>query len=108
MGLSTRSAQRSTKSEAGVTQNVGQRPKGTDQRGTEVREDRVRIAVLSPLLGGAYYGQVLKGVARQAATVGGRVVAIQTRHGGLGGTYPWLPEQAGGRLAWDQVDAFIT
>jgi DNA-binding LacI/PurR family transcriptional regulator len=68
----------------------------------------VRIAVLSPLLAGAYYGQVLKGVARQAATSGGRVVAIQTRDGRPGGTQPWLPGQAGGHLAWDQVDAFIT
>jgi len=68
----------------------------------------VRIAVLSPLLAGAYYGQVLKGVARQAATLGGRVVAIQTRDGRPDGTYPWLPERAGGHLAWDQVDAFIT
>jgi diguanylate cyclase (GGDEF)-like protein/PAS domain S-box-containing protein len=68
----------------------------------------VRIAVLSPLLAGAYYGQVLKGIARQTASLGGRVVAIQTRDGRLDGTYPWLPAQAGGHLAWDQVDAFIT
>jgi diguanylate cyclase (GGDEF)-like protein/PAS domain S-box-containing protein len=68
----------------------------------------VRIAVLSPLLAGAYYGQVLKGVARHVATIGGRVVAIQTRDGRPDGTRPWLPGQAGGHLAWDQVDAFIT
>ncbi len=68
----------------------------------------MRIAVLSPLLAGAYYGQVLKGIARQTATLGGRVVAIQTRDGRLDGTYPWLPEQTGGHLAWQQVDAFIT
>ncbi len=68
----------------------------------------MRIAVLSPLLAGAYYGQVLRGVARQAATCGGRVVAVQTRDGRTDGTYPWLPAQAGGHLAWDQVDAFIT
>ena len=55
----------------------------------------MRIAVLSPLLAGAYYGQVLKGIARQTATLGGRVVAIQTRDGRLDGTYPWLPGQAG-------------
>jgi diguanylate cyclase (GGDEF)-like protein/PAS domain S-box-containing protein len=68
----------------------------------------VRIAVLSPLLAGAYYGQVLRGVAREAATFGGRVVAVQTRDGRPDGAYPWLPAQAGGHLAWDQVDAFIT
>jgi diguanylate cyclase (GGDEF)-like protein/PAS domain S-box-containing protein len=77
-------------------------------KGQQVREDRVRIAVLSPLLAGAYYGQVLKGIARQTAAMGGRVVAIQTSDGRPDGTYPWLPAQGDGHLAWDQVDAFIT
>jgi diguanylate cyclase (GGDEF)-like protein/PAS domain S-box-containing protein len=92
----------------GVIKIVNHWPQGPDRRGPGVRQDRVRIAVLSPLLAGAYYGQVLKGIARQTAALGGRVVAIQTRDGRLDGRYPWLPARAGSRLAWEQADAFIT
>src|SRR5580692_7573309 len=108
MGLSTRSAQRSTDSETRRFRQRGAAAARHRPERNRVREDRVRIAVLSPFLAGAYYGQVLKGVARHAATLGGRVVAVQARDGRPEGTYPWLPERAGGRLAWDQVDALIT
>ncbi len=39
---------------------------------------RLTIGVLSPLLSGHYFGGLLRGVARAAATAGGRVVAVQT------------------------------
>lgn len=39
---------------------------------------RITIGVLSPLLSGHYFGEVLRGVARAAAAADGRVIAIQT------------------------------
>lgn len=65
------------------------------------------MGVLSPLLAGAYFGVVLQGLARQMASVGGRVVAVQTRDAQLGRAYPWLPPPFATALAWDAVDGFI-
>ncbi len=44
--------------------------------------DRPTIAVLSPLVGGFYFGGVLSGIADEAARVGARVVAVQTLDAG--------------------------
>jgi diguanylate cyclase (GGDEF)-like protein/PAS domain S-box-containing protein len=71
-------------------------------------EDRLTVGVLSPLLAGAYFGLVLKGIARYAATIGGRVIAVQTRDAQLGGVLPFMPPPFSTPLAWEQVDGFIT
>ncbi len=46
------------------------------------RKHRPTIAVLSPLVGGFYFGGVLSGVAQATHLMGGRVVAIQTLDAG--------------------------
>ena len=74
----------------------------------QMHERRLTIGVLSPLLGGAYFGVVLKGVARHVAARGGRVVAVQTRDAQLGGVYAWLPPPFSTPLAWDQVAGFVS
>jgi diguanylate cyclase (GGDEF)-like protein/PAS domain S-box-containing protein len=42
------------------------------------------------------------------ASVGGRVVAVQTSDAQLGGAYPWSPTTFSTPLAWDEVDGFIS
>ncbi len=44
----------------------------------------ITIGVLSPVTGGFYYGKIVAGIAREVASVGGRVVLVQTLDAGLG------------------------
>jgi diguanylate cyclase (GGDEF)-like protein len=46
-------------------------------------DERSTIGVLSPLLAGFYFGGILKGVARAAATSDGQVIAVQTFEAGM-------------------------
>ena len=65
------------------------------------------VGVLSPFIGGTYYGGIINGVARATGARGGRVVAVQTLDAGaymtvnLGATDFTRP------VAWDQVDGFV-
>src|SRR5487761_1216783 len=69
-------------------------------------DDAPSIGVLSPLLAGAYFGEILKGLARYVAGEGGRVIAVQTLDGELGDHFPDVPPFRT-PLAWDQVDGFV-
>ena len=81
---------------------------GTATTKEKMQEERLTIGVLSPLLAGAYFGVILKGLARHMATLGGRVVAVQTRDAQFAGGYPSLPSPFSTPLAWDEVAGFVT
>ena len=69
-------------------------------------EDGPSIGVLSPLLAGAYFGEILKGLSRYVTGRGGRVIAVQTLDGELGDHCPDVPPFCT-PVAWDQVDGFV-
>jgi len=71
-----------------------------------VPEGSLTVGVLSPLLAGAYFGEILNGTSRYVAGRGGRVVALQTLDAELGDHYPGVPP-FDSEVAWDAVDGFI-
>src|SRR4051794_26360598 len=67
---------------------------------------RLCVGVLSPFVGGDYYGAIIAGVAEAVAARGGQVIAIQTLAPGshsADGSAPDLTSQ----IAWQHVDGFI-
>src|SRR4051794_26829257 len=56
---------------------------GTIRRGPVAASARRTIGVLSPVVGGFYFGGLIAGVSRAARTSGHRVVAVQTYPAGL-------------------------
>ena len=56
---------------------------GTVRRGPVSPTARRTIGVLSPVVGGFYFGALIAGVARAARAAGHRVVAVQTYPAGL-------------------------
>ena len=44
----------------------------------------ITIGVVSPVAGGFYYGKIVAGIAREVASVGGRVLLVQTLDAGPG------------------------
>src|SRR5688572_8446577 len=65
--------------------------------------DRPTIGVLTPLIGGFYYANILSGVQRTARRRGARVVAFQT----TGMDMLWSEEHGTLPLAWDRIDGFL-
>jgi diguanylate cyclase (GGDEF)-like protein len=65
------------------------------------------IGVLSPYVGGNYYGEVLGGIVAAAAQVDGRVVAVQTLEAGSFHAYSVGTPDFRHRVAWDVVDGFV-
>src|SRR3954451_18096609 len=53
------------------------------RNGATARSARLTIGVLSPVVGGFYFGALIAGVARAARAAGHRVVAVQTYPAGL-------------------------
>ncbi|MCU1432957.1 MAG: diguanylate cyclase with sensor [Actinotalea sp.] len=66
-----------------------------------------RVAVLSPVTGGFYFGGILSGIAHEVAAVGGQVVLIQTLDGGRSGDEALGAPDFDTALAWDGVDGVI-
>ncbi|HET9058541.1 MAG TPA: diguanylate cyclase [Acidimicrobiales bacterium] len=64
------------------------------------------IGVISPLLAGAYFGEILKGVSSWVTRSGGRTVAVQTLEASLGDKYAGVPPFAS-RVAWDHLDGLL-
>jgi diguanylate cyclase (GGDEF)-like protein/PAS domain S-box-containing protein len=71
-------------------------------------EGTLTVGVLSPLLAGAYFGETLKGVARELAIVGGRVIAVQTRDARMAETVVWPGPEMPVPLAWDRVSGIVS
>ncbi|MGD0834863.1 MAG: diguanylate cyclase [Candidatus Dormibacteria bacterium] len=68
--------------------------------------ESLRIGVLSPLLGGTFFGRVLAGVARVGEEAGTRVVAIQTLDLSMGGHTARVPRYEL-HAAWERVNGFV-
>ncbi len=65
------------------------------------------LGVLSPFLGGWYYGGVLAGIARAAAAAGAGVVAIQTLDAGTEHIEVTEPSDLTYPVAWQHVSGFV-
>ena len=65
--------------------------------------NRPTIGVLTPLIGGFYFANILSGVQRTARRRGARVVAFQT----TGMHMVWPDEHRTLPLAWDRIDGFL-
>jgi hypothetical protein len=70
-----------------------------------VADGQLTIGVLSPLLAGTYFGEMLKGIAHHVASLDGRVVAVQTLDSALGDQYLG-PSQFASPVSWDRADGF--
>ena len=70
------------------------------------RNGSLRIGVLSPLLAGAFFGQVLRGIAAVGQEEGARLIAIQTLDLSQGGHHARVPRYDL-HTAWDQVAGFV-
>ncbi|MEA3183803.1 MAG: hypothetical protein QOJ74_280, partial [Ilumatobacteraceae bacterium] len=68
----------------------------------------ITIGVLSPVTGGLYYGEIVAGIAREVAAVGGRVVLMQTLDAGLSSDeVPAAPDFTT-PIAWDHLDGVVS
>ncbi|MFF5289381.1 substrate-binding and GGDEF domain-containing protein [Paractinoplanes globisporus] len=65
------------------------------------------LGVLSPFLGGWYFGGVIEGIARAAADAGAAVVAVQTLDAGTVQLELTEPPHPPYPLAWDHVAGFV-
>ncbi|MFD0597787.1 LacI family DNA-binding transcriptional regulator [Catellatospora coxensis] len=65
------------------------------------------LGVLSPFLGGWYYGGVLAGIARAAAEAGVGVIAIQTLDAGTEHIEVTEPPELSYPVAWQHVSGFV-
>jgi diguanylate cyclase (GGDEF)-like protein/PAS domain S-box-containing protein len=65
------------------------------------------IGVLTPLVGGFYYGGLLTGIARSVGSRGGRVIAIQTLDAGHRNADFVEPPQFDSAVGWDHVVGFV-
>lgn len=66
----------------------------------------VNVGVLSPGTGGYFFGEVLAGVVREVASVGGNVTLVQTLDAGQTSD-DFEPSLSQPEVAWDSIDGFI-
>jgi diguanylate cyclase (GGDEF)-like protein len=64
------------------------------------------IGVLTPLVAGPYFGEILTGISREAAAAGHGVVVIQTLDPAVGDTHAGVPRLEG-HVGWDHVAGFV-
>ncbi|WP_173158791.1 EAL domain-containing protein [Phytohabitans suffuscus] len=65
------------------------------------------LGVLTPFLGGWYYGGLLRGIARAAAVEGASVIAVQTLDAGTDQTEVREPSDLSYPVAWRRVSGFV-
>ncbi|BCB81854.1 hypothetical protein Pflav_082640 [Phytohabitans flavus] len=65
------------------------------------------LGVLTPFLGGWYFGGLLRGISRVAAVEGGTVVAVQTLDAGTNQTEVREPVDLPYPVAWQRVSGFL-
>ncbi|MDR7273543.1 EAL domain-containing protein [Catenuloplanes atrovinosus] len=63
--------------------------------------------MLSPFLGGWYYGGLLRGVSRVVTHDGGDLIAVQTLDAGTDQVEVTAPATMAGRIAWRAADGFV-
>ena len=66
----------------------------------------VNVGVLSPVTGGFFFGEVLAGVVREVASVGGHVTLVQTLDAGQTSD-EFEPSMAQTTVGWDSIDGFV-
>jgi diguanylate cyclase (GGDEF)-like protein len=65
------------------------------------------VGVLSPFVGGDYYGAIIDGAARAVTEAGGRVIAVQTLDPGSPSADQAGVPQLRRPVAWSHVDGFV-
>jgi diguanylate cyclase (GGDEF)-like protein len=65
------------------------------------------LGVLSPLIGGWYYGGLLRGIAQRAAERGGAIIAVHTMDAGAEEIEVTEPLSAGNHIATDRCDGLL-
>ena len=65
------------------------------------------VLVLTPSIGGYYFGEVLAGLTREVASAGGRLVIVQTLDADARGSGPDAAADFGTAIAWSQVDGVV-
>jgi diguanylate cyclase (GGDEF)-like protein/PAS domain S-box-containing protein len=76
------------------------------KNGDAMADRPLTIGVVSPLLAGAYFGEILKGVSSWVGRFGGRAIAVQTLDASLGDKYAGVPPFTS-RVAWDHLDGLL-
>ncbi|GGC16038.1 EAL domain-containing protein [Cellulomonas carbonis] len=66
------------------------------------------LLVFSPSTGGYYFGALLRGVARELASVGGRAVVVQTLEPGARSDEQGEAPDFAPRVAWDHADGVLS
>ena len=66
------------------------------------------LLVLSPSTGGYYFGEVLTGIAREMASVGGRIVLVQTLELGVRSDVIGQAPDFSVPVCWDEIDGVIS
>ena len=69
--------------------------------------EELALGVLSPYLGGWYFGGLITGISHRAAVLGASVVAIQTLDAGTGQLEVDDPADLDSPIAWGQVSGFV-
>ncbi|MGV8850689.1 MAG: EAL domain-containing protein [Propionibacteriaceae bacterium] len=68
----------------------------------------VTVLVLTPSMGGHYFGELLVGLCREVAGVGGRLVVIQTLLAAAPRDEPGEPGGFATPVAWSQIDGVVS
>jgi diguanylate cyclase (GGDEF)-like protein/PAS domain S-box-containing protein len=74
----------------------------------EIVSDPVTVLVLTPSIGGFYFGELIAGVNREVAGAGGRIVLVQTRCGVPRGNEASAPGELDAHVAWDEVAGVVS
>src|SRR5687768_10736002 len=98
------SAQQSIRSASSVGSTVIRMSEG--RGGAQVQVAR-RVGVLSPFVGGDYYGAIIAGVNQAATAAGSEIVAIQTLDPGAhSADYSGIPDFRH-PIAWSHLDGLV-
>jgi diguanylate cyclase (GGDEF)-like protein/PAS domain S-box-containing protein len=68
----------------------------------------VTVLVLTPSVGGQYYGELLAGLVREVARAGGRVVLVQTQEANDPSDEQSEASDFATRVAWSEVDGVVS
>src|SRR5664279_5294037 len=68
----------------------------------------VTVLVLTPSIGGFYFGELLAGLGREITGAGGRLVLVQTADGGIRSNEASEPSDFATPVAWSEVDGVVS
>ncbi|HEY5516449.1 MAG TPA: diguanylate cyclase, partial [Pengzhenrongella sp.] len=66
------------------------------------------VLVLTPSVGGHYFGELLSGLNREVAGAGGRLVIVETLEAGAPGDEVGAPSSFETPVAWSEVDGVVS